>query len=190
MGNRIKCKAMSNFPESRSFLNRYSATGTVAKKAPTVPRKGQPLLAIKTTQKCKFLLTNVTKMDNEPGHERKVFILKVKTGSNLIPDEEVKSCDAPSHPPLHGSVTKHRVLPERLPASLARPPLESISQRRAVSAQLPQANKKHKETKSQEYRIPRGIKLLLLPAWGKRSTKRASSQLRHPSFHRGDEGPV
>ena len=37
-------------------------------------------------------------MDNEPGHERKVFILKVKTGSSLIPDAEVRPSDAPSHP--------------------------------------------------------------------------------------------
>lgn len=144
MGDGIKCKAMSNFPESRSFLHRHSASGTAAKKAPTTPGKGQPLLAIKTTQKCKILLTNVSKMDNKPGHERKVFVLKAKTGSSLIPGEEVKSCDAPSHP-LHCCVTELRVLPERLPARLARPPLESISQRRADNAQLWQANKKHKE---------------------------------------------
>lgn len=99
MGNRIKCNATSTFPESRSFLHRRSATGAVAKKAPAAPRKGQPLLAIQTTQKCKFLLTNVSKMDNEPGHERKVFVLKVKTGSSLNRDEEVKPCDAPSRPP-------------------------------------------------------------------------------------------
>lgn len=41
-------------------------------------------------------------MDNEPGHKRKVFVLKVKTGSSLIPDEEVKPC-APLPSPLHSS---------------------------------------------------------------------------------------
>lgn len=164
------------------FFYRHSATGTVAKKASTAPRKAQPLLAIKNTQKYKFLLTNVSKMDNEPGHERKVFVLKVKTGSSLIPDEEVKLCDGPSHPPAllcHGAQgSSSKALSPPGSAS------SGISQRRAVSAQLQQANKKHKETKKPRG-IPRGVKLLLLPRWGKCSTERAASQLRDPSSHRG-----
>jgi hypothetical protein len=36
------------------------------------------LTAIAATQKCAILLTDVPEMDNEPGHEGKVFVLKQK----------------------------------------------------------------------------------------------------------------
>lgn len=86
-------------PKKQELLNRHSDSRTVAKKVSTSKQQGQPLTAIITTQKCKILLTNVSKMDNEPGHKRKVFVLKAKTGSSLIPDEEVKPFDSPFPPP-------------------------------------------------------------------------------------------
>lgn len=77
-------------------------------------------------------------MDNEPGHKRKVFVLKVKTGSSLIPDEGVEPC-APLPSPWHSCATKQRLFLKGCwlrPTQLcpAGPPLESGSE--AVSAQL------------------------------------------------------
>lgn len=78
-------------PRKQELLHRHSNSSTVPKKVSTTTRQGQFLTTI---QKYKILLTNVSKMDNEPGHERKVFVLKVNTGSSLMPDE-VKPCNFP-----------------------------------------------------------------------------------------------
>ena len=42
----------------------------------------QPSHGDHTTHRCDVLLTDISKMNNEPGHQRKVFVLKVKTGSS------------------------------------------------------------------------------------------------------------
>lgn len=89
----IKCN--KEHPRKQKLLHRHSNSSTVPQKVSTTTRQGQLLTTI---QKYKILLTNVSKMDNEPGHERKVFVLKVDTGSSLMPDE-AKLCNSPLPPP-------------------------------------------------------------------------------------------
>lgn len=75
-------------------------------------QQGHPPAALTATQKYKGLLTNVSKMDNEPGHQRKVFVLKVKTESSLIPDK-LGSRATPLPCPSHCWAMVLRVPPER-----------------------------------------------------------------------------
>lgn len=92
----IRCKATKKFPESRRFY-------TDILNQALWPSKSLPHYRATSSsnpnQKCKILLTNVSKMDNEPGHERQVFVLKVKTGSSLIQDEETKPLPSRPFPP-------------------------------------------------------------------------------------------
>lgn len=101
----IKCKVMKNFPESRSFYTDIPNQALWPNKSLTLDRTAS---SSNHNQKCKTLLTNVSKMDNEPGHERQVFVLKVKTGSSLIQDEETKLLPRPFPPPA----TRLRALPK------------------------------------------------------------------------------
>lgn len=136
-------------------------------------------------QKCKILLTNVSKMDNEPGHKRKVFVLKVKTGSNLIPDEEVKPC-APFLPPCTP------VPPSRglfLKGCWAEAPQRSAQLgllRNLALREGCQCSAAGGPHKAPGIRKTGDFKPLLLPPCRKHLTERAQRQLRHPSFHSGE----
>lgn len=135
-------------------------------------------------------------MDNEPGHERKVFILKVKTGSSLIPDEEVKLNDAPSCPlslPCHQAKGSSRKAAELRPTHrkgsawlglLSNPSLrEKLS---VLSFSRPTKGTKEQKTKKGTKRLQTAAPSTLL----QHSAERAVSQLRYPSLHRADEGPA
>lgn len=136
------------------------------------PRHPASGTAATTTRRREVLLTDVSEMDNEPGHQGKVFVLKVKTGSSLIPDKEVSLSGTPPTRASHeGPFPKAGTVPS------SRPPGSHLPGRGPTLSSC----RPTKGTKTQKIKeVPRHWKLLLSLA----SRKVAQA----PSFLKGGRG--